>query len=122
MEELGVGWYLEQNKKVICYYLVLPDIELSELQGFVNSKIDKFSFINQSDLGLFAENISKRFFIWKSSFSQVSNSISTFLSAVMQKLSELVENREREKYLIQEKLENAILYQAKILRQKERNK
>ena len=31
MEELGVGWYLAQYHKAMCFYLVLPDISLSEL-------------------------------------------------------------------------------------------
>ena len=63
MEELGVGWYLSQRNKVSCFYLVLPDIELSDLRGFVNSKIDKFSFLDDThsgDLGLFAENICEK--------------------------------------------------------------
>ena len=46
MEELGAGWYLNQHQGAICFYLVLPDMELSDLSGFVNSKVDKFSFID----------------------------------------------------------------------------
>ena len=42
MEELGVGWYLSQNKKANCFYFVLPDIKLDEVKGFVNSKIKSF--------------------------------------------------------------------------------
>ena len=37
MEELGIGWYLSQFKKVSCFYLILPVIDLSVLKGFVNS-------------------------------------------------------------------------------------
>lgn len=59
IEELGTGWYLAENNVLKCYFLVLPDIlSLSEIQGFVNSKIDKFSFIDrQEDLNLFAKNL-----------------------------------------------------------------
>ena len=60
VEELGVGWYLEHTNKAKCFYFVMPDIELSDLHGFVNSRIHKFSFLSrehQEDLSLFAENI-----------------------------------------------------------------
>ena len=60
MEELGIGWYLSQLKKASCFYLILPDIDLSDLKGFVNSKVDKFSFLDEEhsgNLGLFAENL-----------------------------------------------------------------
>ena len=100
MEELGVGWYLRQNGKARCFYLVLPDIELSELQGFVNSKIDKFSFVSEShrdDLGLFAENICKVLGTKLPKHSVLLNLENTFFSAIKTSLANIVANRNREK-------------------------
>lgn len=100
MEELGVGWYLQQIGKAKCFYLVLPDVELSELQGFVNSKIDKFSFVIESrrdDLGLFAENICKALGTKLPKHSVLLNIENTFFSAVKTSLEDIVETRNREK-------------------------
>ena len=46
MQELGVGWHLSEEGKAKCFCLVLPDITLAEVKGFVNSKIFKFTFID----------------------------------------------------------------------------
>lgn len=100
MEELGVGWYLRQNEKAKCFYLVLPDVELSELQGFVNSKIDKFSFVSEShrdDLGLFAENICKLLGTKLPKHSVLLNLENTFFSAIKTSLEDIVATRNREK-------------------------
>ena len=117
MEELGVGWYLDIRGKADCYYLVLPDIELSELKGFVNSKIDKFSFIDQDhrdDLGLFAENICKRLGIKMPRHSKVLNAENIFFSAVNSYIDDLkarikrIEHEESEKKNEITKLHNTI--------------
>ena len=94
MEELGVGWYLAQQKKVSCFYLIVPDIDLSDLKGFVNSKIDKFSFIDENhkgDLGLFAENICKVLKIKLPKHSVLVNIESTFFSATKSLIASTIE-------------------------------
>ena len=100
MEELGVGWYMAQRKKAICFYLVLPDIELSELNGFVNSKIDKFTFVDQDhrdDLGLFAIDVAKALRMRKPSHEVILNANNTFFSSTNAILSEIKTNRENER-------------------------
>lgn len=92
MEELGVGWYLSVQKKTTSYYLILPDIDLSELTGFVNSKIDKFSFIDEEhryDLGLLAENICEYMELELPRHSMLLNAENTFYSAVCSFLKDL---------------------------------
>ena len=37
MQELGIGWFLSQQPETKCFYLILSDIEASEIHGFVNS-------------------------------------------------------------------------------------
>jgi len=96
MEELGIGWYLSQQKEAKCYYLILPDLELAELQGFVNSKIDKFTFINDSkrdELNLFAENICTALDLKPPKPSAISHYESVFYSAVKYKLDCLVDEK-----------------------------
>ena len=106
MEELGVGWYLAQQKKVSCFYLIIPDIDLSDLKGFVNSKIDKFSFIyedHKGELGLFAENICKVLKIKLPKHSVVANIESTFFSATKSLIAATVERSEKLKQEREEK-------------------
>ena len=94
MEELGVGWYLSQQKKASCFYLIVPDVDLSDLKGFVNSKIDKFTFIDENhkdELGLFAENICKVLKIKLPKHSAMANIESTFFSATKSLISATVE-------------------------------
>lgn len=96
MEELGIGWYLSQQKEAKCYYLILPDLELAELQGFVNSKIDKFTFIDDSkhdELNLFAENICTALGLKPPKPSAISHYESVFFSAVKYKLDCLLEEK-----------------------------
>lgn len=103
MEELGTGWYLSQFKKVSCFYLILPDMDLSSLKGFVNSKIDKFSFLDEThsgDLGLFAENICDVLRIKLPKHSVLVNAENTFFSATKALIATTVEktkNIEKEK-------------------------
>ena len=98
MEELGVGWYLSQRNKVSCFYLVLPDIELSDLRGFVNSKIDKFSFLDDThsgDLGLFAENICEKLKVKLPKHSVLINAERTFFSVTKNVISSIIEKKEK---------------------------
>jgi len=97
MEELGVGWYLSQIGKVSCFYLILPDMTLAELQGFVNSKIDKFSFVDNAhrdDLGLFAENLCNTIRLKLPKHSELLNLENTFFSAIQSSLQKLIEKKE----------------------------
>jgi len=99
MEELGIGWYLSQRKEAKCYYLILPDLELAELQGFVNSKIDKFTFIDDSkhdELNLFVENICTALDLKPPKPSAVAHYESVFYSAVKYKLDCLINEKERQ--------------------------
>ena len=107
MEELGIGWYLAQQKKASCFYMIVPDIDLSDLKGFVNSKIDKFSFIDEKhkeDLGLFAENICKVLNIKLPKHSVIANIESTFFSATKSLIAATVERSENLKQEKKEKL------------------
>lgn len=136
MEELGIGWYLSQQKEAKCYYLILPDLELAELQGFVNSKIDKFTFIDDSkhdELNLFVENICTALDLKAPKPSAVAHYESVFYSAVKYKLDCLIdeknmriENEHTTEKTIEsqrkeiERLENSLRYskQVSILRDK----
>lgn len=63
IEELGIGWYRSQKKEADCFYLLIPDISFSEIGGFVNSRIDKFTVIDDNhkdDFGLLLENICEK--------------------------------------------------------------
>ena len=100
MEELGIGWYLSQQKRLSCFYLILPDIVLSDLKGFVNSKIDKFSFLDEShngDLGLFAENVCDVLKIKLPKHSILVNAENTLFSATKVLISSYIEKREKHK-------------------------
>lgn len=98
MEELGVGWFLNQSGKANCFYLVLPDVTLAELQGFVNSKINKFSFIDddhKDDFGLFAENLCNIINIKLPKHSELLNLENTFFSAIKSSLKNIIELKEQ---------------------------
>lgn len=47
MQELGIGWFLSQRTNIKCYYLILSDIEDSEIHGFVNSKTMKTTHLSE---------------------------------------------------------------------------
>jgi hypothetical protein len=98
MEELGVGWYLAHNKSVTCFYLILPDIDTSELKGFVNSKIDRFTFLDldhRSDLSQLAEDICKKLRVKPPKHPTVTNIEDNFLSGIKVLVSTLLENIEK---------------------------
>lgn len=122
MEELGIGWYLSQFKKASCFYLILPDIDLSELKGFVNSKIDKFSFIDEShggDLGLFAENLCDKLKIRLPKHSVLINAENTFFSATKTSIVSIIEKSENIKKERDEKEKEIETLQKEIKRSKE---
>ncbi len=122
MEELGVGWYLSQLKKASCFYLILPDIDLSDLKGFVNSKIDKFSFVDKShsgDLGLFAENLCEILKIRLPKHSVLVNAENTFISATKASIESIMEKSENIKKEKDEKEKETETLQKEIKRLKE---
>lgn len=97
IEELGTGWYLAENNILKCYFLVLPDIlSISEIQGFVNSKIDKFSFINRrEDLGLFAKNLCNELRLQAPDDSSLTDAEDAFFSVAGPLFSEIIDKRKR---------------------------
>ena len=122
MEELGVGWYLSQLKKASCFYLILPDIDLSDLKGFVNSKIDKFSFIDEyhsGDLGLFAENLCDKLKTRLHKHSVLINAENTFFSATKTSIVSIIEKSENIKKEREEKEKEIETLQKEIKRLKE---
>ena len=83
MEELGIGWYFAFNNCKICFYIKIPDIELNELFGFVNAKIDKFSLVDSvNDTTLFVENICDIMRIKTRRASEISNDVNAFIGAI----------------------------------------
>lgn len=119
MEELGAGWFLAQNKKASCFFLKLPDVELSELSGFVNSKIDKFSFVDENhkdELGLFAENIFGVLHRKLPKHSYLINAENTFFSSTKVAFEQMIK-RQKEIQLANEKRDNEI----KLLNEKIKN-
>lgn len=97
MEELGIGWYLANKNRATCFYLVLPDIDLSELKGFINSKIDKFSFVDsdhKEDLGLFAIDVAKKLRLKTPTHQIILNASKTFFSASEAELIKIKEIRD----------------------------
>lgn len=97
IEELGAGWHLAQQKKATCFYLVLPDIKHTEIKGFVNSNIDKFTFIDtnrKDELALLAENICKTLHIKMPSHLNESNSENTFFNSVAPYIQKLIKQKE----------------------------
>ncbi len=131
MEELGVGWYLAQYHKAMCFYLVLPDISLSELNGFVNSKIDKFSFVDpeqKEDIEFFGIEVAKRLRLKRPEHQIIVNANRTFFYAIEKNLSDLVVRIENEKLKEDAKkneidnLKNKIEQQAELIEKQRREK
>jgi len=113
MEELGVGWYLSQRGDAICYYLVLPDIEMSDLVGFVNSKIDKFTFLDNNhveELSTLSCDLSKQLRIRMKSHSVITNAENVFLSSIRSLSEQLVESVKTRNHLreMEENEKNAL--------------
>ena len=97
VEELGIGWYLSQEKKAECYYLLVPDVEFSEIGGFINSKIDKFTVIDMShkdDFGLLLENICEKMGIEPPKHSTFLNIEKVFFDAVQTPIEKLIDKKE----------------------------
>lgn len=120
LEELGVGWYLAQHHKATCFYLVLPDIALSELNGFVNSKIDKFSFVDpeqKEDVEFFGIEVAKRLRLKRPEHQIIVNASRTFFNAIDKNLSDLVVRAKNEKLEKEAKEKEVITLKNKIEQQ-----
>jgi len=98
MEELGVGWFRASNRKTKCYYLRVPDFEMHELHGFVNSKIDIFSIINEfADTILLIENIANVMSLKNQKASVFSSYAKTFISAIKKECEKAIEEKDKKK-------------------------
>ena len=105
IEELGVGWYLSQESNKKCFYVLLPDVELSDLFGFVNDKIQKFSFINISQKKSFislTEDISNVMKIKGKNLTTQIEYINIFFNAINAELNTLIQNKSKEENEISE--------------------
>ena len=110
MQELGVGWHLSEEGKAKCFCLVLPDITLAEVKGFVNSKIFKFTFIDgthRSELSLFAENICAELHLKQQKHSVQNNYENIFYSAIDSMLATLIEKKTKKE--MEEKAKDSLV-------------
>jgi len=104
MEELGVGWYLSQRGDVSCYYLVLPDIEMYDLIGFVNSKIDKFTFLDNNhheEISSLSCDLSKQLRFRMKSHNIITNAENVFLSSIKSSNEQLIEAKNTRKHQLE---------------------
>lgn len=95
MEELGVGWYLAQEHNKKCFYLLLPDINAERLRGFVNSKIQQFSFISkekEDDLVKLSNDICKALCIRQKNITEQTRYKNSFFCAIEYSLDKLKNN------------------------------
>ena len=131
IEELGVGWYLNQHHKATCFYLVLPDMPLSDLNGFVNSKVDKFSFVDpehKEELGFFAVDVAKCLRLKKPEHQIIVNANKTFFSAIEKHLGDLISRAENKKLKEEAKqkeisnLKDKIEQQAELIKKQKQEK
>ncbi len=131
MEELGAGWYLNQQQGATCFYLVLPDIELSDLNGFVNSKVDKFSFIDpeqSEELECFGIEVAKYMRFRKPEHQTLVNARKTFFSAIDKQICDLISRAENKKLEAEAKekeisnLKNKIEEQAELIEKQKQEK
>lgn len=102
MEELGVGWFLAQRGDVTCYYLVLPDIDMSDIQGFVNSKVDKFTFLDNNhveDLSSLSCDLSKHLHIRLKPHNVITNAEGVLLSSINASVDQILEAKRMRRYL-----------------------
>ena len=110
MQELGVGWHLSERGKAKCFCLVLPDITLAEVKGFINSKIFKFTFIDgthKSELSLFADNICVELHLKQQKHSVQNNYENIFYSAIDSMLIALTEKKAKKEN--EEKARNSLV-------------
>lgn len=100
LEELGIGWYLSQHTNTSCFYLILPDIKSSELNGFVNSKIDKFTFVDSNckdQFCTFIVDVISTLHLKNPKHQTIMNANNIFFSSIKQYLNELIINQDNAK-------------------------
>lgn len=100
VEELGVGWYRAQKGEVECYFLLIPDVAFSEIGGFINSKIDKFTLIaetHKADFGVLLENICEKYSLAMPEHSTFLNIERIFFDAVRGPVEHAQNKREEQK-------------------------
>lgn len=105
IEELGVGWYLSQECNKKCFYIILPDVQLSDVVGFVNDKVQKFTIINPlqiDSLISLSEDIFDIMNIKTKRTSTFIEYINCFFNANNSELNILMQNKEREENEIKE--------------------
>jgi hypothetical protein len=98
MQELGIGWHLSEQGQAKCFCLVLPDISISEVKGFINSNVVKFTFIDEThkdELSLFAENLCRALHITAPKHSVQANNESVFYSAIKEKIQQLLARKDK---------------------------
>jgi hypothetical protein len=96
IEELGVGWYLSHLKKASSYYIILPDIDLSYLGGFVNPSVDKLSFLDNAhkdDLSLLSDDVFSCLSLKAKGHKQISHAENVLFSSTRTLLDQLVEEK-----------------------------
>lgn len=123
IEELGVGWYLSQEYNKKCFYVLLPDVELSDLFGFVNGKIQKFTLLNISQKESFisfTEDISNVMNIKEKSLTTQIEYINSFFNAINSELNTLIQNKAKEENEISEH-NNQLSNLQKLLKDKEKS-
>ena len=121
MEELGVGWYLSQSKKASCFYLVLPDMNLSDLVGFVNSKIDRFALLSterSDEICIFSADLCKKLGIRPKAHTVVTNAENVFISSIRLLISDLVKERQSQINAEKSSLETIVELQSMLAVQK----
>lgn len=100
VEELGVGWYRAQKGEAECYFLLIPDVAFSEIGGFVNSKIDKFTLIaetHKTDFGVLLENICEKYNLAMPKHSTFLNIERVFFDAVRVPVEQKQKERDQQK-------------------------
>ena len=98
VEELGVGWFLSQKGDTKCFYLVLPDISIGKIEGFVNSKIQKLTVVNPAnsgDFSLFLEDFHEKIGISLPNHMQTEKSERAFFKLISPHISSVVAREKR---------------------------
>lgn len=118
IEELGIGWYRSQKKESDCFYLLVPDISFSEIGGFVNSQIDKFTVIDddhKDDFGLLLENICEKLELAMPKHSAFLNIEKVFFDSVRMPIEAACKSREENKHDEEKMLtRESVLYKEKM--------
>lgn len=100
MQELGIGWFLSQRTETNCFYLILSDIEASEIHGFVNSRTMMITHLSEqysSELSPINERICENYGIPFPKHSAASVDENLFWSSTRQLFIDLNKNRETNK-------------------------